>query len=114
MPRRLAFAETAPHAVQSAAAELGARIRLARKRRSLTLREAAAKAGIAYDTARAVERGNLMTGLGAYLALIWALGLEAEFARFLDPDRDEEGKQLDRARMPQRVRHRSSGADNDF
>lgn len=111
MPRALFFAETAPRAVQTAAAELGARLRLARKRRGLTLREIARKAGIAYDTARAVERGNLLTGLGAYLALVWALGLEAELAGFLDPDRDEEGKQLERARMPERVRGPAGGSD---
>lgn len=48
------------------------------KRRRLTLRELASKAGISYDTARAVEAGNLQTGLGAYLAMLWAMGLESE------------------------------------
>jgi transcriptional regulator with XRE-family HTH domain len=114
MPRPLVFAETAPHAVRAAAAELGARIRLARKRRALTLRELAARAGVAYDTARAVERGNLLTGFGAYLALVWALGLEAELAGFLDPERDEEGKQLALARTPERVRRSLKGGDGDF
>jgi transcriptional regulator with XRE-family HTH domain len=114
MPAKLRFASTAPHAVQTAAAEVGRRIRLARKRRRLTLREAAARAGIAYDTAGAVERGNLMTGFGAYLALIWALGLEYELASFLSPDRDEEGKQLELAHMPERVRHRRPKSDDDF
>jgi transcriptional regulator with XRE-family HTH domain len=92
MPRHLKFTEAAIQTVRNGANELGARIRTARKRRSLTLREAAARAGIAYDTARAVERGNPMTGLGAYLALIWVLGLEGELRRLLDPDQDEEGK----------------------
>jgi len=113
MPRQLKFAATAPHAVQAAAAAIGQRIRVARKRRRLTLRDAAAHAGIAYDTARAVEQGNLMTGLGAYLALVWAFGLEAELATFLDPDRDEEGKQLELTRLPQRVRQRRP-SDDDF
>jgi hypothetical protein len=54
---------------------------------------ARAAAGVNHKTAAAVEAGNLMTGIGAYLALIWALGLEREMASLLDPDRDEEGKQ---------------------
>lgn len=114
MPRPLMFAETAPHAVKTAARELGLRIRIARKRRSLTLREIASRAGIAYETARAAESGNLMTGLGAYFALIWALGLEAEFSTFMDPERDAEGKQLALARTPERVRHPAGTADDDF
>jgi transcriptional regulator with XRE-family HTH domain len=115
MPRNLQFAETAPEAVREAAVRLGGRVRLARTRRRVTLRELAARAGIAYDTARAVEEGGLQTGLGAYLAVIWALGLEADLAHWLDPDRDFEGKQLDLARTPLRVRRKGTRVgDDDF
>ena len=114
MPRALMFNETAPYTVKSAARELGERIRLARKRRLLTLRQIAARAGIGYDTARAVEQGNLMTGIGAYFALVWALGLDSEFAQFMDPERDTDGKQLALTRTPKRVRQKTEAADNDF
>ena len=114
MPRPLMLADTAPRAVRVGARELGSRIRLARKRRSLTLREIAARAGISYDTARGAESGNLMTGIGAYFALVWALGLEAELAAFMDPERDAEGKQLALARTPERVRGRVAKDDDDF
>ena len=95
MPRALQFRDTAPFAVKDGALRLGNRLALARKRRRLTLRELAAKAGISYDTARAAEAGNLQTGLGAYLVMLWAMGLESEIDGFADPDRDETGKQLD-------------------
>ncbi len=114
MPRPLQFNETAPYAVRNGALRLGERLALARKRRRLTLRELAAKAGISYDTARAVEAGNLQTGLGAYLAILWAMGLESEIDSFLDPDRDETGKQLEIARQPRRVAHRRTRHDDDF
>src|SRR5262245_40621727 len=104
MPRHLKFTEAAIQTVRNGANELGARIRVARKRRQLTLREAAARAGIAYDTARAVERGNPMTGVGAYLALIWVLGLDGELRRLLDPEHDEEGKRRAMARATGLVR----------
>lgn len=114
MPRPLMFNASAPAAVVDAARTIGKRVRLARVRRRLTLRQLAAKAGVAYDTARAVETGNLMTGLGAYLALIWALGLERELATFLDPDRDLEGKQLELTRVPQRAHAPKGARDGDF
>ena len=67
MPRPLQLSKTAPFAVKDGARRIGERLTLARKRRRLTLREVAAKAGISYDTARAVKAGNLQIDL----APIW-------------------------------------------
>jgi transcriptional regulator with XRE-family HTH domain len=106
MPRSLTFATTAPAAVLDAGRELARRVRLARVRRRIALRKLASRAGISYDTVRAVEAANLLTGLGAYLALIWAPGLEREFAHLLNPDADIEGKQLELARMLERAGRR--------
>ena len=114
MPRPLQLGITAPFAVKDGAQRIGERLSTARKRRRLTLRELAAKAGISYDTARAVEAGNLQTGLGAYLAMLWAMGLESEIHTFADPERDDEGKQLEASRAPQRVRHGKAAVDGDF
>ena len=114
MPRPLQLNDTAPFAVKNGAQRIGERLTLARKRRRLTVRELASKAGISYDTARAVEAGNLQTGLGAYLAMLWAMGLESEIQAFVDPERDDEGKQLELTRLPQRVRHRKEQFDGEF
>ena len=114
MPRPLQLKDTAPFAVKNGAQRIGERVALARKRRRLTVRELASKAGISYDTARAVEAGNLQTGLGAYLAMLWAMGLESEIQAFADPERDDEGRQLELTRMPQRVRHRKEHLDGEF
>lgn len=114
MPRPLQLKDTAPLAVRTGTRRIGERVALARKRRRLTLRELAAKAGISYDTARAVETGNLQTGLGAYLAMLWAMGLESEIEAIADPERDEEGKQLELTRLPERVRHRKEHLDGEF
>ena len=89
MPRPLQLNETAPFAVKNGAQRIGERLTQARKRRRLTVRELASKAGISYDTARAVEAGNLQTGLGATLAMLWAMGLESEIEAFADPERDD-------------------------
>ena len=114
MTRLLKLTETAPYAVKTAARELGHRIRLARKRRKMTLQQLAARAGVAYQTAFAAEKGHLMTGIGVHLTLIWALGLESEIAQFMDPERDLEGKQLALAATPKRVRAKAEVANNDF
>lgn len=114
MPKPLLFAASAPAAVEQAAHELGRRVRLARVRRRLSQRGLASRAGISYVTMRAVEAGSLLTGLGAYLAAIWALGLEREFATLLDPDHDIEGKQLELSRTPQRARAKKGSARADF
>jgi transcriptional regulator with XRE-family HTH domain len=114
MPRPLQLGQTAPASVLIHARLLGTRLRFARKRRRLTLRELAAKAGIAYDTARAVEGGNIQTGIGAYLALAWALGLDNAFSEVLKPEDDHEGSTLEIANLPERVRHPKPGADDDF
>lgn len=115
MPRPLVFAATAPAAVEEAARTLGARIRLARVRRRIALRDLAKRAGVNHKTAAAVEAGSLLSGIGAYLALIWALGLERDLTKLIDPDHDEEGKQLELARTPRRARaKKGSIADADF
>ncbi len=114
MSRPLLFAASAPAAVEEAARDLGRRIRLARVRRRFAQRELASRAGISYVTMRAVEAGSLPTGLGAYLAVIWALGLERELAALLDPDTDVEGKQLELSRTPQRARARKGSDRADF
>ncbi|HUA23584.1 MAG TPA: helix-turn-helix domain-containing protein [Steroidobacteraceae bacterium] len=114
MPRPLMFAATAPAAVEEAARTLGARIRLARVRRRISLRELAKRAGMNHKTAAAVEAGSLLTGIGAYIALIWALGLERDLAKLIDPDYDQEGKQLELARTPKRARAKKSSIDVDF
>jgi len=114
MPRLLQINQTAPFAVRDGAQRLGERLSMARKRRRLTLRELASKAGISYDTARAVEAGNLQTGMGAYLAVLWAMGLESEIQAFANPERDEEGKQLELARLPKRVRHAREPLHDEF
>ena len=114
MPRPLIFSASAPAAVKQAARDLGRRLRLARVRRRLSQRELASRAGISYVTMRAIEAGSLLTGLGAYLAAIWALGLERELAKLLDPDTDAEGKQLELSRTPRRARAQKGSTRADF
>jgi DNA-binding XRE family transcriptional regulator len=114
MPKQGLNLETTPATVTAALARLGANLCLARKRRALTQADLARKAGITTFTLKKVEKGSPTTSIAAYLTLLWTLGLEQEFSDLASPDRDEEGKALERARSPERVRAKPSELDDDF
>jgi transcriptional regulator with XRE-family HTH domain len=84
--------------------QLGYRIRLARTRRRLSSAEVAAKAGIHRNTLTALEQGKPGVAIGAYAAVLWVLGLERTLDVVAHADSDIQGKTLEAARRPTRVR----------
>ena len=92
---------------------LGRNIAIARKRRRLTQQELARKAGLTTLLLSRIERGAPASGIQGYLAALWALGLEREFVDLASPDRDEEGKRLERLRLPDRVRKAQEAWDDE-
>lgn len=104
MPRRKVNYESAPAAVVDAVRRLGRNISLARVRRRLREDDLAERAGISRVTMRRVERGELGTGIGAYAAVLWALGFQDDLEGVLSPERDLEGQTLEAARYGGRVR----------
>ncbi|MCK5652948.1 MAG: helix-turn-helix domain-containing protein [Gemmatimonadetes bacterium] len=111
MPRIAVSERTAPAAVVRAARRLGSHIKTARKRRRLRQVELARMAGITVQTLRRVETGSLGTGMGAYLAALWAMGLDSQVADLASPEADIEGQTLEAAGRGERVR--PSGKLND-
>lgn len=84
--------------------ELGYRVRLARTRRGMSIAEVAAKAGINRNTLNALELGKPGVGIGAYITVLWALGLDRTLDGVAHPDSDTHGKTLEASRWPARVR----------
>ena len=113
MPRVAISKEAAPAKVAAAARRLGLNIKTARKRRRLRQVELARKAGITVQTLRRVENGSLGTGIGAYIATLWAMGLDSALADLASPESDIEGRTLEAAGRGERVRS-SQGLDNEF
>jgi len=58
--------------------QFGARLRMARRRRRLTAKLVAERAGMAPMTLRSLERGGSGVTVGAYLAVMQALGIERD------------------------------------
>jgi len=95
--------------------ELGDRIRQARTRRAMSIAEVAAKAGINRNTLNALELGRPGIGLGAYVTVLWALGLDKTLDAVAHPDADLHGKTLEASRRPARVRKSQKSKDEyDF
>lgn len=84
--------------------DLGYRVRLARTRRGLSIAELAAKAGINRNTLNALELGRPGVAFGAYVTVLWALGLDKTLDGLAHPDADIHGKTLEASRRPTRVR----------
>jgi transcriptional regulator with XRE-family HTH domain len=67
-------------------AQLGERLRLARRRRKLSAALVAERAGMSRVTLGAVEKGLPGVTIGAYLAVMQVLGLDAGLARMAEED----------------------------
>lgn len=99
-----------PAELEFSLGQLGARIRLARKRRGLSLKELAAQMLVAINTLRRVEDGDPGASMGAYAAALWALGLHASFDDLAKLDIVG----LVRDRIPRKRRGTSSERNDDF
>lgn len=102
-----------PHAVEQSLRNLGANLRLARIRRSLTVRQAAETIGTGIRAVGDAERGKPSTSVSVYVALLWSYGLLSEFETLADPALDAQGLSLALRRERTRVR-KPDGLDNDF
>lgn len=102
-----------PEPVIRRAAELGRRVRAARIRRKWRREDLASRSGLSRTAVEAVENGKLTTGLGTYLQVLWALGLDREVELIADPGLDRDGLALELNAQTKRVRVQRK-LDNDF
>ncbi len=113
MTRISKISKAPPAAVEEALIRLGRNIRTARLRRRLTGEELSRRIGISRQVLAQIEKGKPTTAVAPYLGALWALGLLNPLRDVADPDRDEEGKILERARSPKSAPKRKK-MDDDF
>lgn len=112
MSRRSKITHSPPAEVEEALKRLGRNIRIARLRRRLRIQDVADRIGTSRFTVADLERGKPSTSVAAYFGSLWALGLLDQVEKVADPDMDEEGKILERERLPGQARRRRR-TDND-
>jgi transcriptional regulator with XRE-family HTH domain len=76
-------------------------MRLARKRRKLTLEQVAERAGIARSTLGLIERGDPGVAIGAYIQVLFVLGMEKDIAKVAYDD--ALGRKLEDAKYLQKT-----------
>ena len=113
MPRVSKISKSPPAAVEDILNRLGHNIRTARLRRKLSRKELAERVGISRYVLADIEKGKPTTAIAAYLGTLWVLGLLRDMREVADPDRDQEGKILERARSPKTAPKRKT-IDDDF
>lgn len=113
MSRVSRISQSPPAAVENALGRLGRNVRTARLRRKLSREALAERIGISRYVMADIENGKPTTAIAAYLGALWALGLLKDVLLLADPDRDEEGKILERARSPKTAPKRRV-IDDDF
>lgn len=111
----MATEKTLPARVSESVEHLGHRVRVARVRRSMSIAELAAKAGLNRNTLNALELGRPGISLGAFVTVLWALGLDETLEGLANPDADTHGKTLEASRRPKRIRKSRKPTDEyDF
>jgi len=95
--------EILPNPVRRSLRKLGRDIRVARKKRRLTVAMMMERVGVSKVTYLKVEKGDPRVGVGIYAATLMAVGLGTPLADVADPAQDDEGLALEEARLPQRV-----------
>jgi transcriptional regulator with XRE-family HTH domain len=94
--------------------ELGASIRIARKRRKKTMADVAERLNLGYQTIVRIEKGDPAVSMSAYMSVLWLFDLDRQWVEAIHPDKDQAGKSLELMRLPQRVVHKRGESDNDF
>ncbi len=93
-----------PIPVTRALRKLGHDIRDARRRRRIPVAILSERASISRMTLNKVEKGHAGVSMGAYVTVLFALGMADRLADVADSRHDAVGLELEEERLPQRIR----------
>jgi DNA-binding XRE family transcriptional regulator len=106
--------DSLPPEVATIISQLGERIRIARKRRAITMEDMASRMFVTRKTLARLENGNPGVSLAVFASALWVLGLEKDLHEIAVPEHDKVGIYRERQRLPERVRSSGSKDDLDF
>jgi transcriptional regulator with XRE-family HTH domain len=113
MSARNQLLQALPYPVEQTLNRLGENLRTARLRRNFTIDEIAQKIGTGRRAVMDAEKGKASTGIGIYVALLWAYDLLSQLNDVANPAKDEQGLALFAPKEKTRAR-KSGELDSDF
>lgn len=106
--------EGLPTEASALVSQLGERIRIARKRRALTMEDMASRMFVTRKTLSRLENGDPGVSLAVFVSALWVLGLEKDLYAIAMPERDKVGLYREQQRLPERVRPKAATDELDF
>jgi transcriptional regulator with XRE-family HTH domain len=103
-----------PLSAEQAIKKLGENLRVARKRRGITMEEMASRMFVSRQTLARLEKGEPGVALGVLSAALWVLGLHDQIRELAAPETDEVGAFRERQKLPRRVRASGRTDELDF
>ncbi len=114
MTKKTHSAASLPPEVTDTLSRLGDHLRIARKRRHMTLEELSARMFVTRKTLARLEKGDAGVSLAVLASALWALGCEKDLLEIAHPEKDKVGIYRERQRLPKRVRPSGNSDDLDF
>jgi len=91
--------------------KLGKDLSVASRKRGISTLDMASRLFVSRDTLWRMEKGDPSVAFGTYCMVLFALGEADRIQDLLDISRDETGLLLDEARLPKRVRSKSTSPE---
>jgi transcriptional regulator with XRE-family HTH domain len=114
MTQKYRIRQSLPPEAAALISQLGERIRIARKRRAITMEDMASRMFVTRKTLARLENGDPGVSLAVFVAALWVLGLEKDLLQIAAPDQDQVGLYREQQRLPERIRPTKSKDDLNF
>jgi transcriptional regulator with XRE-family HTH domain len=114
MPQRNKLFQAPPYVIEKTLKLLGQNLRIARKRRRLSMAQVAEKIGTGVRAVSDAEKGKSSTAVAIYMALLWVYDFLGNMKNVADPLKDPEGVRLAALKEFRNGRLPKAELDNDF
>ncbi len=114
MPQKQRAKKSLPPEAATILSQLGDRVRIARKRRAITMEDMASRMFVTRKTLARLENGDSGVSLAVFASALWVLGLEKDLYKIAVPEQDKIGLYREQQRLPERIRRTESKDTLDF